>query len=32
VLREHAIALYLPHTFTASHTSVELLAVPTVGR
>jgi type VI secretion system protein ImpJ len=32
VLREHAVALYLPHTFTASHTSVELLAVPTVGR
>lgn len=32
VLREHAVALYLPHNFTSSHTSVELLAVPTVGR
>lgn len=32
VLREHAVALYLPHTFTTGHTSVELLAVPTVGR
>lgn len=32
VLRERAVALYLPHPFNASHTTIELLAVPTVGR
>jgi type VI secretion system protein ImpJ len=32
VLREHAVALYLPHPLNASHTSIELLAVPNVGR
>lgn len=32
VLREHAVALYLPHPFNSSQTSVELLAVPSVGR
>lgn len=32
VLREHAVALYLPHPFNSSQTSIELLAVPNVGR
>jgi type VI secretion system protein ImpJ len=32
VLREHAVALYLPHPLNSSQTSIELLAVPTVGR
>jgi type VI secretion system protein ImpJ len=32
VLREHAVALYLPHPFNAGNTSIELLAVPSVGR
>ncbi|WP_224367695.1 type VI secretion system baseplate subunit TssK [Hyalangium versicolor] len=32
VLREHAVALYLPHPFSSANTSIELLAVPTVGR
>jgi len=32
VLRERAVALYLPHPFDTNHTTVELLAVPAVGR
>jgi type VI secretion system protein ImpJ len=32
VLREHAVALYLPHPLNSSQTSIELLAVPTLGR
>jgi type VI secretion system protein ImpJ len=32
VMRERNVALYLPQPFDASRTSIELLAVPTVGR
>jgi type VI secretion system protein ImpJ len=32
VMRERAVALYLPNVFNANHTTIELLAVPTVGR
>lgn len=32
VLREHNVALYLPHPFNAGNTAIELLAVPSVNR
>ncbi len=32
VMRERSVALYLPQPFDASRTSIELLAVPTIGR
>jgi len=32
VMRERNVALYLPHSFSAAHTTIELLAVPSVGR
>ncbi|MDY7225751.1 type VI secretion system baseplate subunit TssK [Hyalangium rubrum] len=32
VMRERSVALFLPHIFNSQHTSIELLAVPTVGR
>jgi type VI secretion system protein ImpJ len=32
VMRERNLALYLPQPFNAEHTTIELLAVPAVGR